>query len=206
MTNSQRIQRIINEYRNQLLNVERMLITLHGVKYVMGLDVIRLNSAVRSQKHTRKNSIIWAAVNAVPLALGIITLNPFSIGLSGGLVIFESVLAITSHVKLKKAEKQLKKQEMIKDRTEKYFAHLESQREFLMTKIDVLEDVLSKAKASGREPSDQLVLQAMQGKTMFLLEAGSQDEYVTDEVAECIEEKCSGTTLYDDCEYDVEIE
>lgn len=205
MTNSQRIQKIIDEYKRQLIEIEKMLIVLHGSCYVLKLDQIRLSSGLKSQKRSIKSAITWAAVNAIPLTLGLITLNPFSISLSGGLVVFETGLGISSYVKSKKLEKQLKKLEKTIERAEKYNSHLESQREFLDNKICDLEELLDKAKAKGIEPTDQMLIEAMQGKTQFLLEQGSNDEYATADVIGEIEERSRQYGCYDDS-YDAEIE
>lgn len=205
MTNSQRIQKIIDEYKRQLTDVERMLIMLHGSCYVLKLDHTRLSSNLKSQKKNIKNAITWAAVNAGPFILGLVTLNPFSISLSGGMVVFETVLGVVAHVKSKKLEKQLKKLEKTMERAGKYYSHLESQRTFLESKIYDLEDMLDKAQAKGIEPTDQMVIEAMQGKSQFLLQQGSVDEYATSDVTEKIEENNRKYGYYDDS-YDAEIE
>ena len=146
MTNSQRIQRIIDEYKYQLMSVEKMLITLNAAEFMLKMENIKVSSGCRVQKNTKKSAILWGSVNLIPLTLGIITLNPFSIGLSGGLVIFETILGIRAHIKGKKFEKMRQNYEKALSRTQAYLNHLESQREYFIGRICDLEDVLSRAK------------------------------------------------------------
>lgn len=188
MTNSQRIRRLIEEYNRQLIGVEKMLITLHTAEFMLKMEHIKVSSQCRVQKNNKKSAIIWGSVNVFPLTLGLITLNPFSIGLSGGLVIFEAFLGIHAHIKGKKLAKMEQNLEKAVKRTSAYISHLESQREYFANQIQDLEEILEKARAKGQEPSDQLLLEAMHGKTTMLLEAGGTEKYVTPELTEKIDQ------------------
>ena len=188
MTNSQRMQRLIEEYNRQLMGIEKMLITLNTAEFMLKMEHIKISSRCRVQKNNKKSAILWGCVNVLPLTLGIITLNPFSIGLSGGLVIFETVLGIHSHIKGKKLAKMEQNLEKSIRRTGSYISHLESQREYFANKIHDLEVILEKARAKGQEPSDQLLLEAMHGKTTMLLESGGTEKYITPELTEKIDQ------------------